>query len=76
MPSLPPTTPALIRERAELDTLRFYAQRDYRDHERMATSQGFDICLCSKCGAIRPFMEASAEPVRYCAWVDETAEGA
>jgi hypothetical protein len=70
---LPESTPAILRERAELDTLRGIVQRTYQKHERMANSQGFVICLCSDCGAARPFMPPveAMPPVRFCTHLDE-----
>ena len=69
---VPENLPELQRTRAELETARFIVNRQFRNHERMAKSDGFEMCFCSDCGAWRPFTKApAAEPTRFCAGLNE-----
>lgn len=68
---VPSNTPQLMRDQAELDTLRWIVRRMFAAHQRMANSQRFDHCLCSDCQQARPFMP---DDLRYCSEVDEREE--
>jgi len=64
---MPSNAPELIRDRARLDALDFVAPRFVAQHDAMARSQRFDLCLCPLCRMVRPFLP---EP-RYCDQLDE-----
>ncbi len=66
---MPENAAQIIRDAAELGTYRFIVRRLYTDHQRMANSQKFDICLCSTCQAVRPFIPV--EEPQFCTELDE-----
>lgn len=69
---VPENLPELQRAHAELETARFIVNRQFRNHERMAKRDGFEMCFCSDCGAWRPFIKVpDAEPTRFCSAIDE-----
>lgn len=66
---VPPNTPQLLRDQAELEVLRWIVRRMFTAHQRMANNQKFDHCLCSDCQQARPFIPK--EEPRYCSAIDE-----
>ena len=59
---MPTTAPALMRDRAELDTLRGIVRRMFAEHARMARIDGFEQCMCSDCRSARPFIPVEVMP--------------